>query len=53
MWPCSAPGWEGLSAARDLALGGADVVVLEARERPGGRVEAVELAAGRVGPGRG
>ena len=28
-----------LSAARDLAAAGADVVVLEARERPGGRVE--------------
>jgi monoamine oxidase len=39
-------GLGGLSAARDLALGGADVVVLEARDRPGGRVEAVELAAG-------
>ncbi len=39
-------GLAGLSAARDLALGGADVVVLEARDRPGGRVEAVELAPG-------
>ena len=26
-------------AARDLAAGGADVVVLETRDRPGGRVE--------------
>jgi monoamine oxidase/putrescine oxidase len=39
-------GLAGLSAARDLALGGAEVVVLEARDRPGGRVEAVELAPG-------
>lgn len=41
-------GLGGLSAARDLALGGADVVVLEARGRPGGRVEAVALPSGRV-----
>ncbi len=41
-------GLAGLSAARDLARGGADVVVLEARERPGGRVEAVALPDGRV-----
>lgn len=34
-------GLAGLAAARDLARGGADVVVLEARERVGGRVEAV------------
>jgi monoamine oxidase len=39
-------GLAGLSAARDLALGGADVVVLEARDRPGGRVEAVEVDGG-------
>jgi monoamine oxidase len=31
-------GLAGLSAARDLMNGGADVVVLEARNRPGGRV---------------
>ena len=31
-------GLAGLSAARDLALGGADVLVLEARDRVGGRV---------------
>ena len=34
-------GLAGLSAARDLDRGGADVVVLEARERVGGRVEQV------------
>jgi len=41
-------GLAGLSAARDLARSGADVVVLEARDRPGGRVEAVTLPDGRV-----
>jgi monoamine oxidase len=40
-------GLAGLSAARDLAHGGADVVVLEARHRVGGRVEAATLADGR------
>jgi monoamine oxidase len=30
-------GFAGLRAARDLAAAGADVIVLEARERPGGR----------------
>jgi monoamine oxidase len=40
-------GLAGLSAARDLARGGADVVVLEARARVGGRVEAATLADGR------
>jgi monoamine oxidase len=40
-------GLAGLSAARDLATAGADVVVLEARERPGGRVEQELLADGR------
>ena len=52
-------GLAGLSAARDLAAAGTDVVVLEARNRPGGRVEQTELADGRlvqlggevVGPG--
>ncbi len=41
-------GLGGLSAARDLARGGAEVIVLEARERPGGRVEAVTLPSGRI-----
>ena len=40
-------GLAGLSAARDLEAGGADVTVLEARPRVGGRVEQVELADGR------
>ncbi|MFI6505854.1 flavin monoamine oxidase family protein [Nonomuraea typhae] len=41
-------GLAGLSAARDLARAGADVVVLEARDRPGGRVEQTRLADGRL-----
>jgi monoamine oxidase len=41
-------GLGGLSAARDLIRSGVDVVVLEARERPGGRVEAVTLPDGRT-----
>ena len=36
-------GLAGLSAARDLVLGGADVLVLEARDRVGGRVEQVSV----------
>jgi monoamine oxidase len=40
-------GLAGLAAARDLAAGGADVVVLEARDRPGGRVEQEVLPDGR------
>jgi monoamine oxidase len=40
-------GLAGLSAARDLTAGGADVVVLEARERVGGRVEQVRVDGGR------
>src|SRR6201986_4715355 len=40
-------GLAGLSAARDLARSGADVLMLEARDRVGGGVEQVELADGR------
>ena len=40
-------GLAGLAAARDLALGGADVLVLEARDRVGGRVEQVSVDEGR------
>ena len=40
-------GLAGLSAARDLAAGGADVVVLEARDRVGGRVEQMRVDDGR------
>ena len=41
-------GLAGLSAARDLKRSGAEVIVLEARDRVGGRVEAVTLPDGRV-----
>jgi putrescine oxidase len=41
-------GLAGLAAARDLAGAGRDVVVLEARNRPGGRVEQAEIPDGRV-----
>jgi monoamine oxidase len=41
-------GLAGLSAARDLTRAGADVVVLEGRDRPGGRVEQVEIPDGRT-----
>ena len=41
-------GLAGLSAARDLMNHGTDVVVLEARNRPGGRVEQTTLADGRI-----
>ncbi len=52
-------GLAGLSAARDLTRAGADVVVLEARDRAGGRVSQTRLPDGRlvqlggevVGPG--
>lgn len=40
-------GLAGLAAARDLVLGGADVLVLEARRRVGGRVEQVAVDGGR------
>ncbi|TLQ47672.1 flavin monoamine oxidase family protein [Streptomyces marianii] len=41
-------GLAGLAAARDLAAGGADVLVLEARDRVGGRVEQTTLPDGRL-----
>ena len=41
-------GLGGLSAARDLLRAGCDVLVLEARGRPGGRVEQRRLPDGRV-----
>jgi monoamine oxidase len=41
-------GLAGLAAARDLVRGGADVVVVEARPRVGGRVEQVVLDDGRL-----
>ena len=41
-------GLAGLSAARDLVAGGAETVVLEARGRPGGRVEQTTLPDGRL-----
>jgi monoamine oxidase len=41
-------GLAGLAAARDLEAAGAQVTVLEARDRVGGRVEQVELADGRL-----
>lgn len=41
-------GLAGLSAARDLVTGGADVVVCEARARAGGRVEQTTTADGRL-----
>jgi monoamine oxidase len=41
-------GLAGLSAARDLMKAGTDVLVVEARGRPGGRVEQTTLGDGRI-----
>ncbi|MEV5972206.1 NAD(P)/FAD-dependent oxidoreductase [Streptomyces sp. NPDC051921] len=41
-------GLAGLAAARDLAAGGADVLVVESRDRVGGRVEQTALPDGRL-----
>jgi monoamine oxidase len=41
-------GLAGLSAARDLMKAGSDVLLVEARNRPGGRVEQTTLADGRI-----
>ena len=41
-------GLAGLACARDLIASGLDVVVLEARHRPGGRVEQQALPDGRI-----
>ncbi|MCM2577216.1 flavin monoamine oxidase family protein [Streptomyces meridianus] len=46
-------GLAGLTAARDLAAGGASVLVLEARDRVGGRVLNRELPGGGVTEGGG
>lgn len=41
-------GLAGLAAARDLANAGADITVLEARDRVGGRVKQSSLSDGRI-----
>jgi monoamine oxidase len=41
-------GFAGLSAARDLHFAGVDVVVVEARDRVGGRVHSIRLSNGAV-----
>ena len=41
-------GLAGLAAGRDLHRAGLDVLVLEARDRPGGRVEQAEIPDGRT-----
>ncbi|MEU8347597.1 monoamine oxidase [Actinomadura meyerae] len=44
-------GLSGLTAARDLAAAGRSVIVLEARERPGGRVYGLPLGDGTTSEG--
>ena len=46
-------GLAGLSAAYELVGAGCDVQVFEARQRLGGRVHTVQLAAGQYGEGGG
>ncbi len=46
-------GLAGLSCARDLVRGGVDVLVVEARDRVGGRVEQERLPDGRAPAARG
>ncbi len=41
-------GLGGLACARDLVRAGTDVLLLEARDRPGGRVEGEVLVDGRL-----
>ncbi|HSH11962.1 MAG TPA: FAD-dependent oxidoreductase, partial [Ilumatobacter sp.] len=41
-------GVSGLTAARDLAVGGAEVVVLEARDRIGGRTWTADIAGAQI-----
>src|SRR4051794_27592740 len=46
--PSSAPAWPGWSRARDLEAGGASVVLLEARDRVGGRTLNHDIGDGKV-----
>ncbi len=41
-------GFAGLTAARELTRAGKSVIVLEARDRPGGRVKNMPLGGGRI-----
>ena len=46
MWRSWAPAWPGLSAALELQRAGRSFVVLEARDRAGGRLESRQIADG-------